>query len=107
MADEHNPYDLEGHALAEKKRQGTQLSEKAQWDGHIRWLMGHRRGRIVVNQLLKDAMVETCAFNANALQMSHNTGHQRMGMKLLEVIKRAASEHYFTMLREHGDGVND
>ena len=101
MADEHNPYDLEGQALAEKKRHGTQLSEKAEWDGHIRWLMGHRRGRIVVNTLLKEAMVEINPFNANALQMANQCGHQRRGTDLLKVIKRVALEEYFTMLKEH------
>ncbi len=102
MADEHNPYDLEGQILAEQERRSTQLSEKAQWESDIRWLMGHNRGRRVVNRLLKDAKVEINAFNPNALQMSHNTGHQRIGMDLLEVIKRAALEEYFTMLKEHG-----
>ena len=103
MADDHNPYDLDGQALAEKERQGTRLSEKAQWESDIRWIMGHKRGRRVVDRLLKDAKVEICAFNPNALQMSHNTGHQRIGTDLLEVIKRVALEEYFTMLREHGE----
>ena len=103
LAAEHDPYDHEGHALAEKERTGTRLSEEAQWEGNIRWLMGHRRGRDIAAQILKDAKVEIYAFSPNALQMSFNTGHQKLGMDLLKVIKRVALEEYFTMLKEHGE----
>ena len=102
MAVEHNPYPQEGAVLEEDKGQEARLTEDAQWEGHIRWLMGHTRGRCVANQLLKDARVEVNPFNANALQMASQCGHQRMGMDLLKVIKRAALEEYFTMLKEHG-----
>lgn len=97
MADEHDPYDLEGQALAEKEREGTRLSEKAQWESDIRWLMGHKRGRRVVAKLLKDAKVEINAFSPNALQMSFNTGHQRIGTDLQLVAKRVALNEFHTM----------
>ena len=106
MADEHNPYDLDGQALAEKDREGTLLSEKAQWESDVRWLMGHKRGRRVVAKLLKDAKVEINAFNPNALQMSHNTGHQRLGTDLQLVAKRVALKEFHAMELEHR-GVND
>ena len=101
MAVEHNPYDPEGDAIAEKEREGTRLSESAQWESDVRWLMGHTQGRRVVNRLLKDSKVEISAFNANALQMAFNAGYQKVGMDLLKVIKRAALGQYFTMLQEH------
>ena len=106
MADEHNPYDHEGHALAEKKRESIQLSEKAQWESDIRWLMGHKRGRRVVAKLIKDAKVEINAFSPNALQMSFNTGHQLLGTDLQLVAKRVALNEFHTMELEHR-GVND
>ena len=102
MAVEHNPYPQEGQVLPEEAGQETRLSEEAEWDSHVRWLMGHKRGRCVANTLLKEARVEINPFNANALQMANQCGHQRMGTDLLKVIKRVALEEYFTMLKEHG-----
>ena len=106
LADEHNPYDPEGQALAEKKREGTRLSEKAQRESLIRWVMGHKRGREFVNQLLKDAGVGTDPFSPNATQMSRNTGLQRMGIDLQMVAKRVALKEFHEMELEHR-GVND
>lgn len=100
---EHNPYDsIEGEDLAEKEREGTRLSEAAQEESDIRWLMGHARGRSVANRLLKQAKVHINPFNANAMQMSNQCGHQRMGTELLKVINRVAMKEKHTMELDHG-----
>ncbi len=103
MADEHNPYDHEGHALAEKERQGEQLSGLALWESNVRWLMGHKRGRSFVFQMMDEAKVLHSIFNANALHMAHSAGQKDFAFRLLDVINRRCPELYTQMMQEHHD----
>ena len=105
MAVEHNPYDLEGQALAEKERQEEQLSGLAQWESDVRWLMGHKRGRRVVFKIMDEAKVFHTIFNPNALQMAHSAGVKDLAFRFLDVINRRCPDHYTKMMQErHDDG---
>lgn len=107
MAAEHNPYDHEGTALAEKKHQEEQLTSVALWEGNVRWLMGHRRGRSFVFQMMDEAKVLHSIFNPNALQMAHSAGQKDFAFRLLDVINRRCPEQYTKMMQEHHDDRTD
>ena len=103
MAVEHNPYDLEGQALAEKKGVEERLSDLALWESDVRWLMGHKRGRRVVFKIMDEAKVFHTIFNANALQMAHSAGVKDLAFRFLDVINRRCPDHYTKMMQERND----
>ena len=105
MADEHNPYDLEGQALAERKREDGILTDLALWESDVRWLMGHKRGRRIVFKIMDEAKVFHTIFNPNALTMAHSAGVKDLAFRFLEVINRRCPDHYTLMMKErHDDG---
>ncbi len=108
MADEHNPYDLEGQELAEKKGAEERLSTKALWESDVRWLMGHKRGRRIVFKIMDEAKVFHSIFSPNALQMAHSAGEKDLAFRFLEVINDRCPDHYTLMMKErHEDGGTD
>jgi len=107
LAVEHNPYDIAGQALAEKTRHEEQLTSVAMWESNVRWLMGHKRGRSFVFQMMDEAKVLHSIFNANALQMAHSAGQKDFAFRLLDVINRRCPEQYTQMMQEHHDDRSD
>ena len=102
MAIDHNPYDSEARSVADKKRDGLNLSARAQWESDVLWLMSGTRGRRVVAHLLKEANVGGNPFSPNALEMSKNCGHLKLGTELEKVIKKVALREFHAMELEHG-----
>ena len=106
LATEHDPYDHEGHALAEKAHAEIELSEAAQWESDVRWLMGHKRGRSIVFRIIAEANLFGSIFNANALQMARSAGEKESAFRFLGVINRRCPDHYTLMMKErHDDGI--
>ncbi len=107
MADEHNPYDLDGNALKEKTRHEVELTSAAMWEADVRWLMGHRQGRRIVFKMMDEAKVFHTIFNANALLMAHSAGVKDLAFRFLDVINRRCPDLYTKMMQEHHDDRYD
>ena len=97
---EHDPLDIE---ITERAK--ASLIEDAKhaarvYEDDIKWLMGSKRGRRIVNRLLQDAGVFRISFSTNALQMSFNEGNRNSGLKLLAAISEYCPNRYIEMTEE-------
>lgn len=69
----------------------------------IKWLMGSKRGRRIVNRLLTSAGTFQISFHTNALQMAFNEGCRNQGNKLLALVTEHCPERYAELLSEAKD----
>lgn len=87
------------NSAAEKaKREEIMRDEEA---GDLRWLMGSKRGRRIVQRLLDWAGVYRSSWSPNALEMAHNEGHRNYGCRMLATVTANCPDLYVLLLKEH------
>ena len=95
-----DPLDIEGNELIDQNRKDVAELEHLKDVDDLKWLMSSKRGRRIVNRLLKNAGVFRSSFHTNALQMSFNEGNRNFGLKLLADVTEHCPDRYTEMMEE-------
>lgn len=93
----YDPTDLEGQEVTREEKAGQARSEAQVETDDIKWLMGSKRGRRIVQRQLERAGVWRSSFNTNAMTMAFLEGQRNEGLKLLGQIMQCAPDRYIEM----------
>jgi hypothetical protein len=95
-------FPFEPPALGEEIDEQDRLVrlERLQQSTDLMWLMSHKQGRRIASRLLEQAGVFRSSFNEAPSVMAFNEGRRDMGIWITAELLAAASDEYFTMLRE-------
>ncbi len=93
----HDPLDLESQEAARADKQDrARLDAQVEADD-IKWLMGSKRGRRIVQRQLDRAGVWQLSFNTNSMTMAFNEGRRNEGLRLMAAIMLHAPDRYTDM----------
>ena len=83
----------------EEQRAQAHEVEKGDW----RWIMGDRRGRRIIAEILEAAQVDEVVFNGNSRD-AFALGRRSVGVEIIRRAKDYAHDDFLTMLKEQHDG---
>lgn len=93
----HDPHDDENlEATRAEKQDKARLDAQVEADD-VKWLMGSKRGRRIVQRQLESAGVWRSSFNTNSMSMAFNEGRRNEGLKLMALIMQHAPDRYTEM----------
>lgn len=99
----YDPTDV--HSLARAKAD-IDLRDKLQREteeADFTWLMHTRRGRRIVDGIIRRSRAGDCVFSTNALTMAFTSGMQVEGEYNERMAKRLCPDSYLLMLKERND----
>lgn len=93
----HDPLDLEGQEATRIDKQDRARLEAQVETDDIKWLMGSKRGRRIVQRQLERAGVMQLSFNTNSMTMAFNEGRRNEGLRLMALVIQHAPDRYTEM----------
>lgn len=95
----HDPLDTQPDDKAEAEAEAKKVLQQKREEDDIRWLMGHRQGRRIVDRFLDKAGVFRISFRPNS-EMAFLEGQRNMGLWLLSQILAQCPDKFVQLLGE-------
>ncbi len=99
----YDPTDIEGQTAAQERANDIAQVRANLEASDFKWILSNRRGRRFIWRLLEQAGVFRTSFTSDPHSTAFNEGQRNAGLRILDLINRAAPDVYAVMLKEAKD----
>lgn len=102
----YDPTDLNAQELLRQESEEKRRLAQSQEDDDLKWLMGMKRGRKIMQRLIDESRCFTLPFDTNNSKLCANVGFAGFGFKQVAKLKEVCFELYQKMEQEAKEARN-